>query len=289
METIGPRLFGIPALAAAVVAVLRRGPSDWSHLGRWDLTDGTYEPGSWIRANLYPQRCDLSPDGRWFVYFTAKPSAAARAGGWDAGDTYLAVSRLPWLTALAAWGTCGTWTRGAHFVDDSGVQELGVADQGDTADLTSRYGLAFNRPTTFAVERRRGWVEAPGTPARSADDAWDERRADHVVLEKPCPADDAFVLSVRGRFAAFREGPHRDEPRVADYLLTSTVTGTGDERPLDGVQWADWSADGRLLVATTDGRLQIRERAGRAVVLPEVDLAATAPDPQRSPPLARAW
>jgi hypothetical protein len=265
--------------------VVRRGPTDWSHLGRWDVTDGAYEPGSWIRANLYPQRCDLSPDGRWFAYFTANSSPASLEGGWDAGDTYLAVSRLPWLTALAAWGTCGTWTRGAHFVDDPDVQELGVADEGDAADLTRRFGLAFNRAATFAVERRRGWAEAPGTPARSSDDVWDEARADHVVLEKTCPADAAHVLSVRGRFAAFREGPFRDEARVADYRLT---VGDREER-LDRVQWADWSADGRLLVATTDGRIQIRDRAGRVPVAPEVDLAPLAPDPQRPPAMARAW
>jgi hypothetical protein len=57
------------------VAVLRRGPSAWSHVGRWDLARGRYEPGAWIRSNLYPQRCDLSPHGRWLCYFTLKPTA----------------------------------------------------------------------------------------------------------------------------------------------------------------------------------------------------------------------
>jgi hypothetical protein len=274
-----PRLFGIPARDAAVVAVLRRGPSAWSHLGRWDLADGSYEPGSWIRANLYPQRCDLSPDGRWFAYLTS-----AGRGDWDAGSTYLAISRLPWLTALAAWGTCGTWTRGVHFVDDPDVQELGPADEGDTAELTRRYGLAFNPAVTFAVERRRDWVEAAGSPPRADDDVWDEQRGDRVVVEKACPADPASVLSARGRFAAFREGPHPGEPRVTDYRLARD----GREVPLDHVQWADWAADGRLLVATTDGRLQIRSPTGDAVVH-EVDLSPLRPDPQRSPAMARAW
>jgi len=97
------------------VAVLRRGPSDWSHVGRWDVARGTYEPGAWIRANLYPQRCDLSPDGRWLCYFTLKGGAR-----WDVGDTYVAISRLPWLTALAAWSTCGSWTSGARCACRSG-------------------------------------------------------------------------------------------------------------------------------------------------------------------------
>jgi hypothetical protein len=70
------------------VAVLRRGPS---HVGRWDLARGTYEPGAWIRANLYPQRCDLSPDGRWLCYFTLK----GRTGPGRPGNTRHLDERCP--------------------------------------------------------------------------------------------------------------------------------------------------------------------------------------------------
>lgn len=55
------RVFGIGATAADVVAILRRGPSGWSHLGRWDIDTRSYEPGSWLHGTLYPQRCDLGP------------------------------------------------------------------------------------------------------------------------------------------------------------------------------------------------------------------------------------
>jgi len=41
-----PRLFGIPAARAPIVAVLRRGPSNWSHAGRGDVARGVYEPGA---------------------------------------------------------------------------------------------------------------------------------------------------------------------------------------------------------------------------------------------------
>ncbi|MGH8892147.1 MAG: hypothetical protein ACRDWY_02395 [Actinomycetes bacterium] len=72
-----PRLFGIPAENAPVVAVLRRGPSDWWHVGVWATDRMAYEPGAWVHGTVYPQRCDLSPDGRWLC---AGP-AAASAGG----------------------------------------------------------------------------------------------------------------------------------------------------------------------------------------------------------------
>jgi len=278
-----PRLFGIPAGDAPVVAVLRRGPSDWSHVGRWEVERGVYEPGAWIKGNLYPQRCDLSPDGRWLCYLTLNAHA-----DWAAGTTYVAVSRLPWLHALAAWGTDGTWSRGAHFVADPREHELVPPDAGDTRELTRRFGLVANRATTFAVERRRGWRETDDTPARAVDDLWDERRADRVVMRKPQPGDERGVhLSVRGYFAAFREGPtRREDPRETTYVLHDGERDT----PLADVQWADWDRRGRLLVATTDGRLQIRNpTAGAFVVAHEVDLAEMRPVSIAAPPEARRW
>jgi hypothetical protein len=67
----------------------------------------------------------------------------------------------------------------------------------------------------------------------------------------------------------------------------SLDTGSGPH-VLDDVQWADWSGDGRLLVATRDGRLQWREADGRAVRW-ETDLAALTPEPVPPPAEARQW
>jgi hypothetical protein len=273
-------LFCVPASEAPVVAVLRRGPSAWTHLGRWDLAHDRYDGGAWIKANLYPQRCDVSPDGEFFTYLAAKGP-----GTWAAGTTYLAVSRLPWVFALAAWGTCGTWTRGVHFADPD-AHELGDPDEGTIAPMRGRYGLVYNRPVAFAVERRRGWIEAEETPPRDPDrDPWDERRAPRVVMEKPRDGS-GVALRVQGAFAAFREGPFRNEPRDACY----TLVVRGDPQPLDDVQWADWADDGRLLVATVDGRLQARAVGddGAALVW-EHDVAALQPDPVPAPPAARRW
>ena len=95
--------------------MLRRGPSDWWHVGRWDTRAPRFEPGAWFRGALYPQRCDLSPDGRWLCTLALKPGARA-SSDWQGGDTYVAISRLPWLEALVAWDVGSTYSRGAHFV-----------------------------------------------------------------------------------------------------------------------------------------------------------------------------
>lgn len=278
---MSPRIFCIPALKAPIIAVIRRGPSTWSHLGKWDVDRCAYEPGAWIKANLYPQRCDLSPDGRWFCYFTLKTSAT-----WQVGNTYIAFSRLPWLTALAAWGTCGTWTRGLHFVDDKRVWQIGEPDEGNVAPCRSRYGIAVTKPAAFAVERRRGWTEFPGSPQRARDDMWDLRRVGELKMVKPRPQTSTAVsLRVHGYFAAFRSGPPARTKELCYELIEN-----GKLTPVKDAQWADWSADGRLLVATTDGKLQIRDYSGRATsVQSEMDLRSLTPNPSPPPNEAYQW
>jgi hypothetical protein len=275
---MGPRIFGIIALHAPVVAVIRRGPSDWMHLSRWDLETPAYEPGAWLRGTIYPQRCDLSPDGRWFSHFALKASAE-----WELGPTYIVISRLPWLTALAAWGIGSTWTRGMQFVEDRAVFEVDEPDLGDLSSVRERYGLRLSRADSFAVERRRGWTETPDTPPRAPDDAWDERRGDKIVMEKPRPnASGSDRLTVRGTYAAIRE-LHGQRTDIRYEHCSRDLT-----RHLDHVQWADWDARGRLLVATDEGLLQIRDGADGSVRW-EADEGAFEPDPAPPPAEASIW
>ena len=278
-----PRLFGIPATRSPVVAILRRGPSDWSQVNRWDPEAGTYDRGSWIHANIYPQRCDLSPDGRWFSYFTLRQKSS-----WAAGPTYIAISRLPWLTALAAWGTCGTWTCGVHFVERRRTWEVGPPAEGDAAPLRDRHGLGLEltRPMVFAVERRRGWVESADSPPYDPErDLWDIGRTPYLTMEKSRPGTVGAVrLTVAGWYAAYRSGqPSWSEVRYA-------VDAGGGPRPLDGVQWADWDRMGRLLVATTNGRLEVRpDPQDDARVAWSIDLGDDQPAPAEPPSIARRW
>ncbi len=269
-----PRIYGIVANEAPVVAIIRRGPSDWCHVGRWDLKRDTCEPGAWFRGVIYPQKCDLSPDGRWLVY-----SAMKVGSDWPAGDIYEAISRLPWLTALAAWNSGTTYTRGMHFVDDPAQSDVGDPDVGDMRPCLRRYGLRWTLPEQYAVERRRDWVESAASPPRREGEWWDERR--RAIMAKAQP-DGPNVLHVEGRYAAFRTGePYVDAPL---YWLDR-----GDEiEMLEGVQWADWDPSGRLLVATNDGRLGIwLPGEGSQEVI--VDLSDMKPAAQQAPAWASEW
>ncbi|MEJ2204172.1 MAG: hypothetical protein P8170_08680 [Gemmatimonadota bacterium] len=271
-----PRIFCVPATESPVLAVLRRGPSSWCHVGRWNVQEWTYEPGAWFRGRLFPQKCDVSPDGRWLAYSAHKASAQ-----WPAGTIYEAISRLPWLHALAAWEAGSTYTRGIRFDSDSTRSDLGSPDVGDAEPCLRRYGLRANRAHQFAVERRRGWVETEDSPPPDPHDLWDEKR--RVRMSKSQPSGTA-VLEVEGSYAAFRDNPQVRDP--ASY----SVVENGNITQLEGVQWADWASSGVLLVATLEGCLEAHEWSdGTKRKIFERDLASLLPVPGSAPEWALEW
>lgn len=109
-----PRLFVIMAARARVAVVVRRGPSSWAQLTLWETDTDRFTPGAWLRGRLFAEKCDLSPDGRLFVYAAYQGS---RLSG-STTDSYTAVSRPPWLHALALWPMGTTYGGGGRFVDD---------------------------------------------------------------------------------------------------------------------------------------------------------------------------
>ncbi|MGZ3459202.1 MAG: hypothetical protein ACXU86_11955 [Archangium sp.] len=107
------RLFGILASEAPAAVLLRRGPTDQVELIRWDTAGDTFERGQWFHGRIYERRSDLSPDGTLFIYFAAKHGAQQRAS--DYTETWTAISRPPWFTALTLWPKGDCWDGGGRF------------------------------------------------------------------------------------------------------------------------------------------------------------------------------
>ena len=105
-----------------------------------------------------------------------------------------------------------------------------------------------------------------------------------MLMERARPGPTGALLRVNGRHAAFRtSGPAWGQPRYRLRL-------EGAEIELEGVQWADWARDGRLLVATVEGSLQVRRPPfGPEQVEWTKDLAPLRPAPEPPPPAARHW
>ncbi len=286
-----PRIYVITATNADVAVVFAR-TSGWFHIARWDLLTGSVTAGAWLRGGLYPRRCDISPDGEFLYYF-----------GMKGGRAFHAISRMPWLSALALWRASGTYSNGGHFlkvprrgikVSDEFLQ--GPPSIGDSTPLLQQYRLRMvgNATTAYKAERRRGWLEHETCPPREANDVWDERRAQILFHQHPTRKlrlilTDAGITHALGNI----------EGRKPSYSIDDKITTT----LLPDAVWADWDRQGRLLVATANGALEIRGVATAASAASVADnavelrfnnvtsssLAGIRPDPTPSPLSAQRW
>lgn len=120
-----PSLYVIPARDESVAIILRRGPTSWYHIILWNTRQDTFIHGAWFKGRIYEERCDLSPDGKLFVYFVRKSNNP------DATFTHAwtAVSRPPWMKALVVWPQGSTWGGGGKFVTN---MKLSCGNHGGT-------------------------------------------------------------------------------------------------------------------------------------------------------------
>ncbi|MBI1276838.1 MAG: hypothetical protein GC179_01790 [Anaerolineaceae bacterium] len=114
------RLHVVLAREAPVGVILRRGPSRWVQMIKWDTATDTFEQGQWFKGRVYENKCDLSPDGELFVYFVFKGNSHHSSG--EHLYTWTAISKPPYFTAIALWKEYGTWGGGGHFLDNKTVR-----------------------------------------------------------------------------------------------------------------------------------------------------------------------
>lgn len=111
------RLSLVFAAESPVAVVLRRGPTEWVEVVKWNTAKDSFEDGQWLHGRIYAERCGLSPNGSLFVYFAAKHGKVRSDEGYE--PTFTAVSRPPYLTALAMWPEGSTYGGGGRFINNS--------------------------------------------------------------------------------------------------------------------------------------------------------------------------
>ena len=114
MPKFPARVHPILARKANTAVIIRRGPSKAVCTMLWNRQNDTFKLGQWLRGRIYERRCDLSPDGRHFIYF-------AMNGKWDGPveGSWTAISRTPYLKALSLWPWGDCWNGGGLFLTDS--------------------------------------------------------------------------------------------------------------------------------------------------------------------------
>lgn len=108
------RLSILKAREAHAAVILPRGPSRWVELILWDTKEDRFQRGQWFNGRIYEFCCDLSPDGTKFIYFAAQYDRKREACGFEA---WTAISKPPYLTALALWPSYGVYG-GGLFLDN---------------------------------------------------------------------------------------------------------------------------------------------------------------------------
>jgi hypothetical protein len=182
------RLTALLASDAPVGLVFRRGPTKLFRLYRWDRGNDTFEAGSVFKGRLYPDRSDISPDGRLLIYFAM--------GGleWAVEETngcWTAISRLPHLTAMALWGQEGTWGGGGMFTSNGSywlnTDAHTFTMRDNTRSNNGELKRDFRKPPLSRLERG-GWKVTKDRREKELPEGWrlrvqNSRRGDCYSLE----------------------------------------------------------------------------------------------------------
>ncbi|MEM7021389.1 MAG: hypothetical protein AAF637_02225 [Pseudomonadota bacterium] len=265
---------------APVGVVLRRGPSAWTQLIHWDRANDHFTPGQWFRGRMYERRCDLSPDGRLFIYFAGKFGPRPQ-GTEGVGETWTAISRPPYFTALALCPNLGAWYGGGVFRNDRTV----LMDNTGSPDAHPKFrphGLKIERvPPTSAPWEQRLLRDRWQLVERGFDPRTHRRVGVREIWQKP-RLDGAITLSRQIEDVDFRR---YGSPYAETYWLETPE----DLIPIEGATWVEWDRWDRLVMAK-DGKLFAGLVDGAVLTTTELyDFNGLQPQEIPTPDWAQRW
>jgi hypothetical protein len=287
------RIFALLARSAPVGVILRRGPSKQVQLVRWNLRDDTLEHGQWLKGRIYERRCDLSPSGKLFLYFAATYKQPLLS--------WTAISKPPYLTALALWPKGDGWGGGGLFDTELSIQlnhrSMEVAlQEGFSLKKSMKVrlygahpGWGEDFPIYHSLLLRNGWSLVSegkrGEPRWDAQIVWEYSRP--IIYDKQSRTGNRLRMCIKGL----------NQKNDAWYWIDYEVLSDKEDLlfTLPRTDWADW--DGGDLVFARGGKLfrvgsksLPRFRATGDAVLKEIaDLNGLKFDAREPPPEAATW
>jgi hypothetical protein len=147
------RLYLFHAAEVPKTVILRRGPRRLNRLILWHRDEGRFEDGQWIKADVAPDRCALSPDARHFI-------APVFVGGHSARPIrlYTTLCHPPYWTSLslflahAVWDGGGAFHGNAHYevYTKEPSEDIYANDSGLTRVFATRKGYVLRDHTPVA-------------------------------------------------------------------------------------------------------------------------------------------
>ncbi len=254
------RIYALLAPNSRKAVLLRRGPSNHVRMISWDRGNDLFTPGQWLKHRVYERRCDLSPDGRYFIYFAAN---YAKIPG-----TYSAVSKPPFFTALSIWFKGDAWGGGGLFshngrkiylnhrphchhegIDQMAQGEGFKAPPINIAPLHEHSGCGEDDPIRFYRMKRDGWtLVAKGSQSKwlgSSSPYNFAQRKPTIYQKRPKAAIGLAQWSLRlsSKYTGERQGRWNVEEACIANVWGKTVFEIGR------VDWCDLDHNGDILWA----------------------------------------
>jgi hypothetical protein len=107
-NAVPARLHAILASKSPYAIVIRRGNSKQTAAILWNRQDDSFTIGQWLKGKIYHYRCDISPNGKYWIYFALGKG----------GKTYTAAALTPYLNAIDFYEKNDAWNGGGLFLND---------------------------------------------------------------------------------------------------------------------------------------------------------------------------
>ena len=222
----------IPANSDTAV-VIRRGPSKHTCVLSWNMQTDEVKLGQWLKGRIYERRSDISPDGKYWIYF-------AMNGHWgsESKGSWTAIARAPYLKAIAffpkgdCWhggglftGNRKYWLNGCYFHEPS----ITTKDLKPDEKFRSLGNYGGECPSVYYNRLQRdGWTLAD----REENGRYDAR----VFFEKELPHGWVLKKICHEQIGAPKgKGCYWDE-----HMLLSKA---GVEFDFPVWEWAEWAGD----------------------------------------------
>lgn len=242
---IYPRIHFIIAADEPVAVIFRRGPSKWTQLIHWNLNDNKFTFGQWFKGRVYERRSDLTPNGKYLVYFVNKFNKQTLEDK-EYTTNWTAISKPPYFTALALFPKGDCWHGGGIFKDN--------------VTLFLNHNSEASKP--HPKHKPEGITIIPNDDARGEDDPifsmrllkynweivqkWDVKYFGFNQFYKTLNPEIREKINIKTKEKLFLERSLNFLTYKEEFYYQNAFN---DKIKLYDVNWAEWDNLGRLVIA----------------------------------------